>query len=463
MTRDLEKGTDNVAVSGRVVLSIRTDGIASPAFSPPPQPAPQLSISTAPSHATSLAHSPSLAASMSMLHSPLYGFPHSPTATPPTSTSSLAALPANQSTTTQQQHAPQRVYRAHLNAVSGPISTAGAIVSATPRRRLTLAEHRRGAAGVHAIDDALGTPAAAAFQSSPSLDTSLATLSLFDSPSAMPSSSSSSSPATAATDPLLGPLPEGWEVGLTAAGRTYFINHAERKTTWHDPRKAALRLLAKEREREARRVRAEREVQRAAAAAPAVVGPSLVAVGGEGYDSASNGGTAGASSAGAQQASGDSAPSGTTTSLPARSDGTTPAASSSSTTRSGSSPTTTGATSSSQVASPTLTSPTSPLSVSEEQLGSLPSGWERRVTPSGRAYFVDHNVSLKIDYRHHELVRLSRGKLIYEGDLSGGPQTKTTTWDDPRVPSLNPESDQTKRDFRRKLASYQKLCPPHRA
>lgn len=36
-----------------------------------------------------------------------------------------------------------------------------------------------------------------------------------------------------------------------------------------------------------------------------------------------------------------------------------------------------------------------------------------------------------------------------------GVQTKTTTWDDPRVPSLNPESDQTKRDFRRKLASHE--------
>ncbi|KAG0654700.1 hypothetical protein C6P46_001535 [Rhodotorula mucilaginosa] len=436
MTRDLEKGTDNVAVSGRVVLSIRTDGIASPASSPPPlQPTPQLSISTSPSHATLLTHSPSLAASTntSMLHSPLYGFPHSPTATPPTS--SPLAVPATQSTTTTQLHAPQRVYRAHLNAVSSaPISTAGAIVSTTPRRRLTLAEHRRGAAGVHAIDDALGTPAVAAIQSSPSLDTSLSTLSLFDIPTSPPaSSSSSSSPAAAAataataaaTDPL-GPLPEGWTLGLTAAGRTYFINHAERKTTWHDPRKAALRLLAKEREREARRVRAEREVRRAAAAAATTGGPSLVAEGGEG--DSSQDAVAGQASAGPQQSSDDSAPSQTTTtSLPPRPEGTTPSSSSSSS-PSGSSPTTTTTTTTTtgstatRVASLTSTSPTSPLSVSEEQLGSLPSGWERRVTPSGRAYFVDHN-------------------------------TKTTTWDDPRVPSLNPESDQTKRDFRRKLAS----------
>lgn len=334
---------------------------------------------------------------MSMLHnSPLYGFPHSPTATPPTS--SPLAVPANHSTM-PPPHAPQRVYRAHLNAVfSDPISTAGAIVSTTPRRRLTLAEHRRGAEGVHAIDDALGTPAASAFQSSPSLDTALSALSLFDITTSPASSTSSSSPAAAAAaaDPL-GPLPEGWELGLTAAGRTYFINHAERKTTWHDPRKAALRLLAKEREREARRVRAEREVRRAAAAL--AVGPSLSAIRDDGGASTTTEGTAGpGGGGGSQQPSGGSAPSEITASLPARSDGTTPASSSSS--PSSSSPTT-GATSS-QVASPTLTSPTSPLSVSEEQLGCLPSGWERRVTPGGRAYFVDHNVCW-IDSQHQRV------------------------------------------------------------
>ena len=37
-------------------------------------------------------------------------------------------------------------------------------------------------------------------------------------------------------------------------------------------------------------------------------------------------------------------------------------------------------------------------------LGPLPAGWEMRVTPNGRFYFVDHN-------------------------------SKITTWDDPRLPS----------------------------
>jgi protein yorkie len=34
----------------------------------------------------------------------------------------------------------------------------------------------------------------------------------------------------------LGPLPNGWEQGLTPEGDVYFINHENKKTTWFDPR-----------------------------------------------------------------------------------------------------------------------------------------------------------------------------------------------------------------------------------
>lgn len=34
----------------------------------------------------------------------------------------------------------------------------------------------------------------------------------------------------------LGPLPEGYEQAVTAAGETYFINHAKCTTSWFDPR-----------------------------------------------------------------------------------------------------------------------------------------------------------------------------------------------------------------------------------
>ncbi|KAL2313625.1 E3 ubiquitin-protein ligase pub3 [Schizosaccharomyces pombe] len=57
-------------------------------------------------------------------------------------------------------------------------------------------------------------------------------------------------------------------------------------------------------------------------------------------------------------------------------------------------------------------------------LGPLPSGWEMRLTNSARVYFVDHN-------------------------------TKTTTWDDPRLPSaLDQDVPQYKCDFRRKLIYF---------
>jgi E3 ubiquitin-protein ligase NEDD4 len=58
------------------------------------------------------------------------------------------------------------------------------------------------------------------------------------------------------------------------------------------------------------------------------------------------------------------------------------------------------------------------------QLGPLPSGWEMRLTSTARVYFVDHN-------------------------------TKTTTWDDPRLPSsLDANKPQYKQDFRRKLIYF---------
>ena len=63
-------------------------------------------------------------------------------------------------------------------------------------------------------------------------------------------------------------------------------------------------------------------------------------------------------------------------------------------------------------------------------LGPLPSGWEMRMTSSGRIYFVDHN-------------------------------TRTTSWDDPRMPSDDPSAPQYKRDFRRKVV-YFRSQPPMR-
>ncbi|KAI8998099.1 HECT-domain-containing protein [Gaertneriomyces semiglobifer] len=70
----------------------------------------------------------------------------------------------------------------------------------------------------------------------------------------------------------------------------------------------------------------------------------------------------------------------------------------------------------------------SALAVAQAQsvasLGPLPSGWEMRMTNTGRIYFVDHNA-------------------------------KITTWDDPRLPSsVDQNVPQYKRDFRRKLVYF---------
>jgi E3 ubiquitin-protein ligase NEDD4 len=114
--------------------------------------------------------------------------------------------------------------------------------------------------------------------------------------------------------------------------------------------------------------------------------------------------------------------------------------------------------------------------------GELPSGWEQRHTPEGRAYFVDHNTRTTtwVDPRRQQYIRMygnnTSGSTIQQQPVSQlGPlpsgwemrltntarvyfvdhNTKTTTWDDPRLPSsLDQNVPQYKRDFRRKLIYF---------
>jgi len=114
--------------------------------------------------------------------------------------------------------------------------------------------------------------------------------------------------------------------------------------------------------------------------------------------------------------------------------------------------------------------------------GPLPAGWEQRFTPEGRAYFVDHNTRTTtwVDPRRQQLIRViapGQGNLSVQpqtvsqlGPLPSGWEmrltstarvyfvdhnTKTTTWDDPRLPSsLDQNVPQYKRDFRRKLIYF---------
>ncbi|KAK7469288.1 hypothetical protein VKT23_003772 [Stygiomarasmius scandens] len=67
---------------------------------------------------------------------------------------------------------------------------------------------------------------------------------------------------------------------------------------------------------------------------------------------------------------------------------------------------------------------TAPAANINSNLGPLPSGWEMRLTSTNRVYFVDHN-------------------------------TKTTTWDDPRLPGqVDDNAPQYKRDYRRKVVYF---------
>ncbi|KAB5539414.1 hypothetical protein GE09DRAFT_970776, partial [Coniochaeta sp. 2T2.1] len=115
--------------------------------------------------------------------------------------------------------------------------------------------------------------------------------------------------------------------------------------------------------------------------------------------------------------------------------------------------------------------------------GELPPGWEQRWTPEGRPYFVDHNTRTTtwVDPRRQQYIRMYGGQNTPNGGIQQQPvsqlgplpsgwemrltntarvyfvdhNTKTTTWDDPRLPSsLDQNVPQYKRDFRRKLIYF---------
>lgn len=212
-----------------------------------------------------------------------------------------------------------------------------------------------------------------------------------------------------------GTLPPGWERRVDHLGRTYYVDHNTRTTTWNRPslnqatnQDGASQEVASAREGHNRRVLADDMLESAS------VGRTASATG---SGTVSPGGVVGNSQ---------------------------------STTAAG--------------------------------VGPLPAGWEERHTPEGRPYYVDHNTRTTtwVDPRRQTLVRM----LGRDGNsLSVQPQTvsqlgplpsgwemrltstarvyfvdhntKTTTWDDPRLPStLDMNVPQYKRDFRRKLIYF---------
>ncbi|PIA18973.1 HECT-domain-containing protein [Coemansia reversa NRRL 1564] len=203
-------------------------------------------------------------------------------------------------------------------------------------------------------------------------------------------------------------LPLGWEQRIDHLGRVYYVDHNSRTTTWHRPTAALgasrAEMTDSERQRQRHMSRTLPDSSAGGAMTPSVGAPS----GGSGSGGGGSGGSAlGPLPSGWEQRfTAEGRPyfvnhiARTTTWDDPRM-------------RSNQAPSSNRAAAVAGIAGQTAS-----------RLGPLPSGWEMRLTAQGRVYFVDHN-------------------------------TKTTTWDDPRLPSnLDQNVPQYKRDFRRKYIYF---------
>ena len=230
------------------------------------------------------------------------------------------------------------------------------------------------------------------------------------------------------------PLPTGWEQRVDHLGRSYYVDHNTRTTTWHRPRINA----TVEQQELITEMQRERHHNRTLPTDGLSINSSVV--------SRRN------SSAGAAETE---------------------------------TPTTATAASNAQLS-------LSQATASATTLGALPAGWEQRSTPEGRPYFVDHNTRTTtwLDPRRMHQQQQSRTfsqqlnpiqtaqqlsvaqqeSLNALGPLPTGWEmrmtntgriyfvdhnAKITTWDDPRLPSsVDSNVPQYKRDFRRKLVYF---------
>ncbi|KAF9483811.1 HECT-domain-containing protein [Pholiota conissans] len=218
-----------------------------------------------------------------------------------------------------------------------------------------------------------------------------------------------------------GALPPGWERRIDPLGRTYYVDHNTRTTTWSRPSaSAAVNNSAQDSETNAARDQHSRRI----------LADDLLEASNPSYRGSTVPSQAAAVAA-------------TTTETPAA------------------------------ISTGTATTAGS---------GSLPNGWEERYTPEGRPYYVDHNTRTTtwVDPRRQTIIRvmgpngqgsgLQPQTISQLGPLPSGWEmrltstarvyfvdhnTKTTTWDDPRLPStLDSNVPQYKRDFRRKLIYF---------
>lgn len=242
--------------------------------------------------------------------------------------------------------------------------------------------------------------------------------------SALPVPNGGSSRPTSQLSPFedaQGRLPAGWERREDNLGRTYYVDHNTRSTSWNRPTASGLTESRNERE-------ANTQVERRR-----LENRTLP-----------------------EDRTGSSSPTQQTAQAPP--------------------PPATAPAAGGNVGTVMHTGATSPGS------GELPPGWEQRWTPEGRPYFVDHNTRTTtwVDPRRQQYIRMygqnnANGQIQQQPVSQLGPlpsgwemrltntarvyfvdhNTKTTTWDDPRLPSsLDQNVPQYKRDFRRKLIYF---------
>lgn len=391
LTLDLKKSNDNLVVHGKLIMYLSTN-ITQPISNPGPS---QVSgITTALSEMGLGANSPSASTSNLTLNTSTTttalsrsGSSHATTTEATASSTNPASSVTSPATTSEDQH-PQ----IPVNPSSRPISTsassansAGATTGAAPATTAAPAPQ-----GTSAPTQAGHQQNAQMRNFNPNVD-------------------------------QYGPLPPGWERRIDPLGRTYYVDHNTRTTTWNRPSaSAAVNTSTQDSETNAARDQHSRRI----------LADDLLEANNPSYRS-------------------------------------------------------------SNVPTPASTTPTpqpeTPAAISTSTAttagtGSLPNGWEERYTPEGRPYYVDHNTRTTtwVDPRRQTIIRvmgpngqgsgLQPQTISQLGPLPSGWEmrltstarvyfvdhnTKTTTWDDPRLPStLDSSVPQYKRDFRRKLIYF---------
>ncbi|KAK4058732.1 hypothetical protein OIO90_000176 [Microbotryomycetes sp. JL221] len=297
--------------------------------------------------------------------------------------------------------------------------TAAASSSSTSAQTPATASSPSTAAPTAAATATAATPASPAAPTSapPAANVSSAT-----SPSATGTGTANSSRDFNAREDQFGELPAGWERRVDHLGRTYYVDHTTRSTTWTRPQPTAAASNASSAQRAGGRTTADEFLGTTESGATTGTGSTTPTTANAAASTAATGGAAGANVGAAV---------GNSTTLGS---------------------------------------------------GPLPAGWEQRFTPEGRPYFVDHNTRTTtwVDPRRQQLLRVmgpNGNNLTVQpqsvsqlGPLPSGWEmrltstarvyfvdhnTKTTTWDDPRLPSsLDQNVPQYKRDFRRKLIYF---------